>query len=292
MKNRKFKFISISKLRTLCVILIVFFIITLGVCFYLITINNSHKQTLITPNSHKTPNKIQTVEKVDKKPKLALIIDDFGQSRTGVKDMLNLKIPLTIAVMPFLSYSKADAENAHRKGFEVIVHLPMQSQINDKISWLGPMPIEVNQDDDEIDRIVIKSFNDIPFALGANIHMGSMSSEDDRVMSCVMNLLKQKHYFFIDSRTTSKTVCDKVAKEVGVKYGKRNVFLDDGTKNIDYIKGQLSSAADLAIKNGFAIAIGHVGSMGGVETAESINEMIPELKARGIEFVFVSQLVK
>lgn len=104
------------------------------------------------------------------KPRLAIIIDDFGKNRSGVKEMMDIDLPLTIAIMPFLEYSTQDANTAHEKGHEVILHLPMQSQEVDIASWLGPKPIKVDLKEDEIRKIVIDSMDAVPHAVGMNIH--------------------------------------------------------------------------------------------------------------------------
>lgn len=57
---------------------------------------------------------------------LVMVIDDFGNDMAGTDEILNLPIPLTIAVMPFLPTTKRDAHLAHEKGHDVLVHIPMQ----------------------------------------------------------------------------------------------------------------------------------------------------------------------
>ncbi|MER2059661.1 MAG: divergent polysaccharide deacetylase family protein, partial [Niallia sp.] len=37
---------------------------------------------------------------------LAIVIDDFGNNMKGTEEMLNLPVPITVAIMPFLSTSK------------------------------------------------------------------------------------------------------------------------------------------------------------------------------------------
>lgn len=225
------------------------------------------------------------------KPRLAIIIDDFGQNQNGVKEMMEIDRNLTFAVMPFLQFSEQDATEAHNRGYEVIVHLPMQSHIASREKWLGPRPVHLDSNDDEIRNIVLDSINAVPFAVGVNIHMGAMASEDKRIMTCVMSTVKEKDMFFVDSRTSAKTVCREVSQRIGVKFTERNVFLEHASKTKDYIKKQLAIAGDLAIKKGNAVVIGHVGAVGGKVTAEAIKEMIPELERKGIEFVFVSQIL-
>lgn len=74
------------------------------------------------------PHHINAIEnqKDTKQLKAAIIIDDFGGGTGGVRDFLEGDIPITAAVMPFTENSKAHAEWAHKNGFEVMVHLPME----------------------------------------------------------------------------------------------------------------------------------------------------------------------
>ena len=54
--------------------------------------------------------------------------------------MLSLPIPLTVAVMPFLPSTKEDA--AHKKGHEVIIHMPMEP-IKGKKNGLGRKQLQL-----------------------------------------------------------------------------------------------------------------------------------------------------
>jgi polysaccharide deacetylase 2 family uncharacterized protein YibQ len=224
-------------------------------------------------------------------PKVAIIIDDFGQSRLGVKEMMSIERPLTFAIMPFLDYSTQDATNAHNKGFEVILHLPMQSTANDIPSWLGPNPVRVDHSNEKIKEIVSESIDSIPHVKGVNIHMGSMASEDQRVMQAVAEAIKEKNLFLIDSKTSSLSICEAVAQKAGIPFSQRDIFLENAQKEESYIKEQLEQAAQIAVKRGSAVVIGHVGSAGGVITAKCIKEMIPVIEKKGISFVFISQIV-
>jgi polysaccharide deacetylase 2 family uncharacterized protein YibQ len=225
-------------------------------------------------------------------PKLAIILDDFGLNRAGIEEAMSINRHLTFAIMPFLKYSKQDAITAHTKGYEVIVHLPMQSQKRDNSRWLGPRPISLNLKDSDIDKITSDSINAVPYAAGLNIHMGALASEDKRVVSAVMRVVKRKKLYFVDSVTSSRTVCGLVAKNIGVPFIERNVFLEGSSKNKSYVKQQLSVAEKLALKNGYAVVIGHVGSAGGKATIQAIKETIPEMEGRGIRLVYVSELLK
>jgi uncharacterized protein len=222
--------------------------------------------------------------------KLAIIIDDFGQSRKGIKEMISIQRHLTFAVMPFLEYSVFDAEAAHKKGFEIIVHLPMEPNIG-KRSWLGPRPILTALNDQEVQQIVMDSFQNVPYAIGANIHMGSKASEDERIMSDILDVIKAKGLYFVDSKTSSKKIARETANSKGVLFFERDVFLDS-SQSIDFIKKRLKQAGEIALKRGYSVAIGHVGNEGGKVTADAINETLSWFDEKNIDLVFVSELVK
>ncbi len=65
-------------------------------------------------------------------PRLAIIFDDLGNDRGPAETLLALQFPLTVAVLPNLQYSAEIAEEAHRRGFEVMLHLPVQSESEEK----------------------------------------------------------------------------------------------------------------------------------------------------------------
>ena len=228
----------------------------------------------------------------DDRARLAIIIDDFGQARAGVDIMIGIDRKLTLAVMPFLEFSERDMEKAAEGGHEVIIHIPLQYGYNDKQDWVGENAVKVI-DSDEAVRNKISSFVDsLPKAVGANIHMGSLGSTDKRVMTVVMQTLKERGLYFVDSKTSAGSVCSAVSKEVGISYGENGIFLENHGKDDESIKKQLMKAAALAKKTGAAIAIGHVGAESGKVTAEVIRDNIGQIEAMGVELVYASEIVK
>jgi hypothetical protein len=224
-----------------------------------------------------------------KKAKIAVTIDDFGQfNKEGVKEMFSIEKPLTFAVMPGLENSVVQAIEAANKGFEVIVHLPMQSR-NGKASWLGPGAITVNMTPEEIYKQVKENFEKVPYAAGFNNHMGDMITVNDKLIKPVMEAAKEMDFFVLDSRTTDKTKVIELAKSLGIPYAKRDVFLDDYCNEV-HIEKQLKLLAEKALANGSAIGIGHVG-FGRKKTAKIIKKMIPYFESQGIEFVYLSDLI-
>ncbi len=278
---KKIHFIILKKsqiINLLKIVFICFFILSLGLIFFI------SKSQFVSEKAYSADTSI----KQDKSGKLAIVIDDFGSDRNGVKEMMSINRHLTFAVMPFLAYSQTDAKEAFDKGFEIIVHLPMEP-IKGKISWLGPKPILSTSSDNDVYQITSEAFSNIPYATGANIHMGSKISTDERIMLDVLDIIKEKGVYFLDSKTSAKSVAKKVAAEKGVPFYERNVFLDGQTSK-EHVKEQLRKAGEIALKDGKSIAIGHVGIEGGKITALAIQEMLTEFDEKNIQLVFVSEL--
>jgi len=220
--------------------------------------------------------------------KLAIVIDDFGQDRNGVKEMMSIDRHLTFAVMPFLRYSADDADDAYEKGYEVIIHLAMEPY-SGKREWLGPKPILANMGDKEVRQIIKDAIENVPHASGANIHMGSKASSEESIMKCVLDELSRMDMYFVDSRTSSKGIADRLAQSYGITCYDRHIFLDEG-QPIEHVKQQLTKAMNLSLKQGKAVAIGHVGHEGGKTTALAIQEMLPEFDKNNVQLVFISEL--
>nr|WP_229725558.1 divergent polysaccharide deacetylase family protein [Paenibacillus abyssi] len=226
--------------------------------------------------------------KTDKQEKLvAIVIDDFGNRMSGTEEMLKLPIPLTMAIMPFMPTTKQDAEAAFQRGHDVIVHLPMEPN-KGKREWLGPGAITTDLSDEEIRKRVEAAIDDVPHAVGMNNHMGSKATADVRIMRVVLGVCKERGLFFLDSRTTYRTVVPQVAAELGVPLLSNSVFLDD-VSTLTHITRQLGKLSDELESNAVCIAIGHVGTPG-KKTAAAIEQSIPKLQSKA-RFAHATELL-
>lgn len=223
------------------------------------------------------------------KPKVAIVIDDFGNNQQGTDEMLNLPITFTGAVMPYMPNSVEEMNELAAKGKEVILHQPMEAHTG-KRSWLGATPILGSMSIDQVKEIFNKNADQINKAIGFNNHMGSLITEDREKMTEILKLAKERGWFYVDSVTSSKSVAYDVAKELGVPAVKRDVFLDS-TQSKEKIKENMMKAVNIAKEKGSAVAIGHVGAEGGKVTAEAIKEVAEEV-GDSVEFVGVSEIVE
>lgn len=227
-----------------------------------------------------------------KKYLAAIVIDDFGsEDRTGVEEILNLNIPLTCAVMPGMTNSKIDAESAFSRGHEVILHMPMEASIKLPESWYGPKVIRVYNTGAEAVKIVDECINSIPHAVGMNIHMGTGVSKNKEIISSIMNYLKDKNLYFLDSKTVENSVCPASASEVGFNLLSRDIFIENhNNHSYSFTKNAMDKARQIAKENGYVIIIGHVGPEGGINTINAIKDSISEYENDGIKFVKLSEI--
>jgi len=268
MCRKKMIFFTFHLKRVLCLFLF-FTVFLLSTCFAFMTYSD---------------------EESCKGGKLAIVIDDFGLQREGVAQMLGLECKLTVAIMPFLEHTEDDAEDALENGKEVIIHVPMQASYHDPSGYLGPRPIRVTDTEETIKKWVDDAVLELPEAKGANIHMGTLCSSKEYIMQPLLEALNGYNHYFVDSKTSGKSVCREVAGEIGISFYENHVFLEHEQKNKQYVKKCLTKAMEIAQKRGQCIAIGHVGHEGGRITVQAIHEMLPAFHENNIELVFVSEL--
>jgi uncharacterized protein len=217
-------------------------------------------------------------------PRLAIILDDVAGDPAAVDSIFSLRYPLTLSILPNHPHSTQIAQEAHSRGYQVMLHLPMQAVANEipESEELRPgmPPAQISS---ELNDMLAS----VPYAAGINNHQGSLATSDPRLMANLMPLLRNRHLFFIDSRTTAATVAFDAAQSAGVPCAFRNVpFLDD-VQEIGAIRRQLELAAKDAREKGQAIAIGHPHPA----TLRALSEFLPQAEFEGIHLVHASDLV-
>ncbi len=220
------------------------------------------------------------------KPRIAIVIDDLGQNLNGIDELFNLGVPLTIAVMPHLRYSSRVAEEAHSRGMDVLLHLPMEPK--DMVANNpGKGLLSTKMNEEEIATQLDMDLDSVPFITGVNNHMGSKFTEDEKRMRVVLSVLKDKGHFFFDSLTTPNSVGREIAAQMGISTAERNVFLDN-KQDKEYVKAQFDLLVKIAKREGFAIAIGHPHSA----TIEGLKEALAGIEDKGVSVVKLSELVE
>lgn len=245
----------------------------------------THHLKLIMEEKRPTPKPQPTKPRVKGNAKLAFVIDDLGYEWPEFDRMMTIPRPMTFAVIPHLPYSTQQAQKAWSKGYDLIMHQPMEPSAKNNP---GPGAIYTTMSEEEIIKILSDNLGSLPQGvIGANNHMGSKATSDPRVMEIVLRFFRDRGLFFVDSHTSPTTVVAEVARDVGTSFGENRIFLDN-VDEFEPIKEQIRKAAKIALRDGYAITIGHVRKY----TAKAILAMIDEIEGMGIEIVPAKELLE
>jgi uncharacterized protein len=218
-------------------------------------------------------------------PELAIIVDDLGYDPAVARAVFALPSKVSVAVLPNLPESAAIAEEAHRRGLEVLLHLPMESlgaqDAAEKIE------LRVGEPAEEVSRVLDQMLLTVPHAVGVNNHQGSRATADAALMAALAASVRAHGLFFIDSRTSAATLALDAARRAGVPAAARNVFLDDDEQPAA-IRRQLDRAERLAREQGSCVAIGHPHGV----TLDVLADALPEVEARGVRLVSASEVIR
>ncbi|WP_366856569.1 divergent polysaccharide deacetylase family protein [Pseudomonas sp. 21LCFQ010] len=210
---------------------------------------------------------------------LSLIIDDLGQNPSRDSRTLALPGPVTLAIMPDTPHATDFARQGHKAGKTVILHMPMDPATG-PYAWHPGLPTT------ELESRLNAALLKVPYAAGINNHMGSRMTAEPEAMSWLMAELQRRHLFFVDSRTSARTVAAAKAQELGLASVSRDVFLDD-ERTAEAITRQLHSAVRLAREKGTAVVIGHPYPV----TLDVLEREMPRLKAQGVEWIELRHMI-
>ncbi len=222
---------------------------------------------------------------VSSKPRLSIIMDDLGRSLAVAQQLIELDLSVTFSVLPGEPLATEVALLASRSGQEVMIHVPMEPQSYPETNP-GSGALLLGQSDEEIRKRVISMIKAVPYASGANNHMGSRYTEYSDGMRTVLSIMREYGLFFIDSRTTAHSVVKREAVRVGVPTSVRDVFLDN-VADVEAIRVEVRRLIKRAKQNGTAVGICHPYP----ETIAALRLEKEQLQDASIELVFASSLV-
>ncbi len=191
----------------------------------------------------------------DMLPKVAIIIDDLGYSKKNDLSFIQLDLPFTFSVLPFAPFAGYVLSEVRNLKKEAILHLPLEPKGYPSVDP-GPGALLLSMDENEIRKTLSEDLKEIQDARGVNNHMGSSFTENGDKMLIVLEELKKRGLFFIDSRTSSETVGLKLAREIGLPAARRSVFLDNNLTP-KAIEIQLERLLNMSKRSGEAIGIAH-----------------------------------
>jgi polysaccharide deacetylase 2 family uncharacterized protein YibQ len=221
----------------------------------------------------------------DGRPMIAIVIDDMGLDRRRSDAAAALPAPLTLSFMTYAEDLPGQVAAARARGHEIMMHVPMEPLAAHVDP--GPNALTYGLDQEEIRRRMTWDLARIDGIVGINNHMGSRFTEWSQGMMPVLAMLRERGLFFLDSRTTARSVGIDIASEIGLPHAARDVFLDNDLTD-PAVAGELAQTEAVARRNGAAIAIGHPHD----PTLAQLRRWLPLVEAHGFRLVPVSAIVR
>lgn len=215
---------------------------------------------------------------------IALIIDDIGYSGPLGERAIALSGAITYAVLPHTPFGTELAELAHSHSKEVMLHAPMSNLAHQPLGP-GALTDQLNQED--FIATLKGNIDAVPHLQGINNHMGSELTGMQTQMQWVMDVLKERGLYFVDSFTTAQSVAGDAAREQEIPTTTRNVFLDNETTAED-IDREFQRLLQTAREKGSAVGIGHPYE----ETLDYLEKALPALAQENIELISVSAMIR
>lgn len=217
-------------------------------------------------------------------PVITIVIDDMGLDRKRTARALLLPKPVTMAYLPYSPTIEKQALDAAATGHALMVHLPMEAMRQSANP--GPDYLGTDMTADDIRARVIKNLSAFKGYVGVNNHMGSKLTQDRAALMPLMDEIKKRGVFFLDSKTSPKSVAEDIAREHGIATTHRDVFIDDD-ESAAAVARQLAKIEQVARRYGSAVAIGHPKDV----TLTALEAWLPTLAAKGFKLVDMPQMI-
>ncbi len=210
---------------------------------------------------------------------LFVVLDDAGAALEQLEPFYAFPQfdKLSFAILPHLKHTQEVVRTLAQRNAAYILHMPMQPL---GAQDPGPFALRVDYAPKKIARLALQNIENIPQLIGVNNHMGSAATQNKQLMHTLLTLVKKQGLFFMDSRTSPRSVARLVARSVDLPLITRDVFLDN-KEDLGYIQQQLQEAVHIAREKGFAVVIGHVTKPA---TAQALRASYSSIQSQGAAF--------
>jgi uncharacterized protein len=215
----------------------------------------------------------------------AIIMDDLGYNLDPLRALCAIGGNITASILPYAAETLPSVRAAQACGLEIMLHLPLESLVPPARTPEGT--ITSGMSPDEVRRGVLACLEQVPGCRGVNNHAGSKATEDGALMPAILDVLREKGLYFVDSRTTSATVAFETARALGVPAAERRVFLD-GVLEDGAIKARIEELFRAARETGRAVGICHPKA----ETLAALRAYLGLAADYGVTLVFASEIVE
>ncbi len=160
------------------------------------------------------------------KTKIA-VVATFGEDVKAemVKSLLPMNKNLQVAFLPEKKFAHQHYEAISKAGFPCLIRMPMEP--------LGRYPYKAGKNSilvSDSKREIKSKFKDymqlLPDCVGATNYMGSHATAKREIIETLLDCIRKEGMYFIDAKTTSKSVSEIVSAEKDVMYFEKENSLD------------------------------------------------------------------
>lgn len=167
-------------------------------------------------------------------PAVSIVVDDLGSvdprnPGNPIHTLFNRAPQITYAVLPFMANSSAVLQAADAMGIETMLHQPFEYMGQSEPCNLeqNPSCLFVCMTPPQIAATLGRSLkSQEPYIWGLNNHQGSRFSQHKPGLEVVMRELKDRDFYFLDSRTRGDSLGYDIAREAGILTAERDLFVD------------------------------------------------------------------
>ena len=219
------------------------------------------------------------------RPRIAITIDGLGVDRVATARAIALPPAVTLSFVAYASDLSDQTASARRTGHELLLHVPMEPI--SATAAMGSYGLGRNMPRDELVRRLRWDLARFNAYVGVDNHMGTQFAQDTPAMRVVMDELKRHGLLYLDARAVPTAPVAVAARDFGVPYAARDLFLD-GEQAAISVDSRLAQLVKLARERGSAIAIGHAHDA----TLAALQRWLPTLSRQGVVLVPLTAVIK
>ncbi|MDE1904776.1 MAG: divergent polysaccharide deacetylase family protein [Alphaproteobacteria bacterium] len=219
------------------------------------------------------------------RPRVAVVIDGLGVDHAATARAIALPPAVTLSFVAYASDLSDQTASARQAGHELLLHVPMEPI--SAAAAIGSYGLGRNMPRDELVRRLRWDLARFDSYVGVDNHMGTEFAQDTPAMRVVMDELKRRGLLYLDARAVPTEPVAVAARDFGVPYVARDIFLD-GEQAAIAVDARLAQLVNLARERGSAIAIGHAHDV----TLAALQRWLPTLSRQGVVLVPLTAVVK
>ena len=213
----------------------------------------------------------------DRKPRVAIIINNLGLSATYTEQILKLMPKnITLSFSHISPKLKKWVREARQKGFEVLIDLPMEPDgfpRNDPGRSTLLTSLSEVENLNRLEYVMVQSGGYV----GLLSTHGSKFTLNSELLLPILKAIKDRGLLFVDSRTTSQSLGPELSSDIQLPRAFNNVFIDK-IPSQGHITTKLRELERIVMDKKFAVAIARPLPI----SMEILSEWASSLKKKGI----------